>query len=171
MEIKDNKVVGITYELRVGKSQQEKILVEKVDSSQTFYFLYGKSGLPEGFELKLGGKKEGEIFNFSLSVEEGFGQKDEEAIVLIPKDSFKIDGVIDQEMLKEGNFVPMVDDRGHQIQGKILKIEDDQVLVDFNHPLMGMELHFEGKVEEVRNATKEEIAHGHVHGPGGHHHH
>lgn len=171
MEIRDNKVVGITYELRVGNVLKETLLVEKVEASKKFYFLYGNSGLPEKFEEKLEGKKEGEDFNFSLTVEEGFGEKDEDAIVYIPKDAFKIDGVIDQEMLKEGNFVPMVDDRGHQVQGKILEVEEEQVLVDFNHPLVGMELHFDGKVEEVRNATKEEIAHGHVHGPGGHHHH
>ncbi|CAN5534048.1 peptidylprolyl isomerase [soil metagenome] len=170
MEIKDNKVVGITYELRVGNDRQETLLVEKIEPSHPFYFLYGNSGLPGGFEEKLGGKKEGENFNFSLSVNEGFGQKNEEAIVYVPKDAFKIDGVIDQEMLKAGNFIPMVDDRGHQVQGKILEIEEEQVLVDFNHPLVGMELHFEGKVEEVRNATQEEIAHGHDHGPGSHHH-
>ena len=171
MKITDDKVVGITYELRVGNAQEETILVEKIDTSQIFYFLYGNSGLPEGFEEKLSGIEKGEDFKFSLSVEQGFGEKDEDAIVFIPKDAFKIDGEIDQGMLKVGNFVPMVDDRGHQVQGKIMEIEEEQVLVDFNHPLVGLELHFEGKVEEVRDATSEEIAHGHVHGPGGHHHH
>ena len=170
MEINNNKVVGLTYELRVSNAEKETLLVEKVESDHTFYFLYGNSGLPEGFEEKLKGLEEGEEFEFSLSVEEGFGKKDEEAIVYIPKQAFEVDGAIDEELLQEDNFVPMTDDRGHQVQGKILKIEEDQVLVDFNHPLVDMNLHFIGKVEEVRNASPEEIAHGHVHGEGGHHH-
>ncbi|MDQ3535600.1 MAG: peptidylprolyl isomerase, partial [Bacteroidota bacterium] len=76
----------------------------------------------------------------------------------------------DEEMLQEDNFVPMMDERGHQVQGKILKIEDTRVLVDFNHPLVDMNLHFKGEVVVVREATPEEIAHGHVHGEGGHSH-
>lgn len=170
MKIKDNKVVGLTYELRVSNADKETLLVEKVEADHKFYFLYGNSGLPEGFEEKLQGLEEGEEFEFSLTVEEGFGEKDEEAVVYLPKKAFEVDGIIDKEMLQEDNFVPMMDDRGHQVQGKILKIEENQVLVDFNHPLVDMDLHFIGKVEEVRDATKEEIEHGHVHGEGGHHH-
>ncbi len=135
-----------------------------------FYFLYGNSGLPEGFEKKLNGLEQGEKFNFYLTVEEGFGEKDEEAVIYLPKEAFKVDGKIDEELLQEDNFVPMMDERGHQVQGKILKIEKKEVLVDFNHPLVDMNLHFVGKVEEVREATPEEISHGHVHGEGGHHH-
>ncbi len=170
MKINNNTAVGLTYELRVSNTEKETLLVEKVESDHTFYFLYGNSGLPEGFEEKLQGLEEGEEFDFSLTVEEGFGEKDEEAVVYLPKEAFEVDGVIDEELLQEDNFVPMMDEKGHQVQGKIVKIEKNQVLVDFNHPLVDMNLHFVGKVEEVREATKEEIAHGHVHGDGGHHH-
>lgn len=171
MKIDDNKVVGIIYELKVSNSGQEALLVEKIEPNDPFYFLYGNSGLPEGFELRLQGKDEGESFDFSLSVEEGFGERDEEAVVYLPKEAFMIEGEIDDNMLQEENFIPMMDDQGHQIQGKILKIEKDQVLVDFNHPLVGMELHFNGKIESVRDATQEELTHGHVHGPDGHEQH
>jgi FKBP-type peptidyl-prolyl cis-trans isomerase SlyD len=170
MKISNNKVVGLTYELRVSNAEKETLLVEKVESDHTFYFLYGNSGLPEDFEKKLIGLEESEKFEFSLTVEEGFGKKDEESVVYLPKEAFEVDGVIDEEMLQEDNFVPMMDERGHQVQGKILKIEDTRVLVDFNHPLVDMNLHFKGEVVVVREATPEEIAHGHVHGEGGHSH-
>jgi FKBP-type peptidyl-prolyl cis-trans isomerase SlyD len=65
----------------------------------------------------------------------------------------------------------MEDENGYPLSGKIVEVLADSVMVDFNHPLAGMDLHFEGKILEVREATNEELAHGHVHGAHGHHHH
>ena len=73
-------------------------------------------------------------------------------------------------MLQEGNFIPMADSEGNHLQGKIVSVGDETVKMDFNHPLAGMDMHFNGKVIGVRDASAEEIAHGHVHGEGGHHH-
>lgn len=168
MKIEKNKVVAITYELRAGKeNEDETVLVETVEKDNPFYFLFGNSGLPEGFEKNLEEKNEGETFNFKLSVEEGYGHPDDEAIVEIPKSAFQVEGKVDEEMLTEGNFLPMMDDRGYRIQGKVVKVFDDKVLMDFNHPLVGFELYFNGKVEKVREATESELEHGHVHGEGG----
>ena len=64
----------------------------------------------------------------------------------------------------------MEDENGYPLSGKILEVSNESVLVDFNHPLAGLDLYFEGKILEVREATTEEIAHGHVHGAHGHHH-
>jgi FKBP-type peptidyl-prolyl cis-trans isomerase SlyD len=91
-------------------------------------------------------------------------------VVDIPKQVFEVDGQIDEEMLQEGNFLPMADNQGNHMQGKVVEIGADTVKMDFNHPLAGMVMHFDGKVADVRDATQEELAHGHVHGEGGHHH-
>jgi len=168
--ISENKVVSLTYELKILNDDGEQTLVETADESNPMVFLYGVSGLPEKFEEYLEGKQEGESFSFSLEAEEGYGEYDDNALVPIPKNVFEVDGKIDDEMLQEGNYIPMADNEGNHMQGRVMKIQDDEVVMDFNHPLAGMKMFFEGKVLSVREATPEEISHGHVHGAGGHHH-
>ena len=89
----------------------------------------------------------------------------------VPADSFKDqDGNLDTNVIKVGNVLPMMDDQGHQFQGIVCEITPDAVIMDFNHPMAGKELNFTVTVADVRPATAEELEHGHVHGPGGHHH-
>jgi FKBP-type peptidyl-prolyl cis-trans isomerase SlyD len=66
--------------------------------------------------------------------------------------------------------LPMADNEGHHMQAKVVEVGEEMVTMDFNHPLAGMVMHFEGKIESVRPATAEELSHGHVHGDGGHQH-
>ena len=167
--ISENKVVSLTYELKILNEDGEQTLVETADTENPMVFLYGVSGLPEKFEENLEGKQEGESFSFSLEADEGYGEYDDNAIVPIPKNVFEIDGKIDEEMLQEGNYIPMADNEGNHMQGRVTKIQDEEVVMDFNHPLAGMKMFFDGKVISVREATPEELAHGHVHGEGGHH--
>ncbi|MCB2410535.1 FKBP-type peptidyl-prolyl cis-trans isomerase [Hymenobacter lucidus] len=169
-QISPNKVVTITYDLSVTDENQEKVLVESAEADAPMVFLFGQSGLPEEFESQLNGKSAGDEFKFSLTPEQAYGDYDQQAVVDIPKNVFEVDGKIDEEMLQEGNFLPMSDNQGNHMQGKIVQIGADTVKMDFNHPLAGMVMHFDGKVADVREATKEELDHGHVHGAGGHHH-
>ncbi|RYU83252.1 FKBP-type peptidyl-prolyl cis-trans isomerase [Hymenobacter persicinus] len=169
-QISPNKVVTITYDLSVTDENQENVLVESAEADAPMVFLFGQSGLPEEFERQLDGKAAGDAFAFSLTPEQAYGEYDQQAVVEIPKDVFKVDGQLDEEMLQEGNFLPMADNQGNHMQGKVVEIGTDSVKMDFNHPLAGMVMHFDGKVADVREATKEELDHGHVHGEGGHHH-
>ena len=173
MNIQANAVVGLTYELQVSKLEDDiesaPFSVEIRDEEDPFYFLFGQSGLPEKFEELLEGKKEGEDFSFTLTVEEAYGEPDEDLIITLPKEQFSKERGFSEEMLEEGNFLPLMDENGYSMQAKILKNLGDQLLLDFNHPLVGFDLHFEGKVLEVREATKEELSHGHVHGQHGAH--
>ncbi|GAB3653988.1 peptidylprolyl isomerase [Echinicola sediminis] len=172
MEISNNKVVGLTYELKVSKEDEESapFSVEVRDQEDPFYFIFGNSGLPEKFEDYLAHKKEGESFHFILEVDEAYGPADDELIVDIEKAQLTEDRGFKPEMLQEGNFLPLVDEEGYPMQAKVLKDLGDQLLLDFNHPLVNFRLHFEGEVMEVREATAEEIVHGHVHGEHGHQH-
>ena len=83
---------------------------------------------------------------------------------------FLEDGKPNDELLQVGNTIPMQDSDGNRLDGVVVEVTDTQVKMDFNHPLAGKNLHFTGQIVELRDATSEELAHGHVHGPHGHHH-
>ncbi len=168
--IAQNSVVTLTYDLSVTDENQQKVLVEQAEADEPMVFLFGHSGLPEEFENQLDGKSVGDAFSFSLTPEQAYGDYDQQAVVEIPKQVFEIDGQLDDQMLQVGNYLPMADNEGNHMQAKVVEIGDEQITMDFNHPLAGMVMHFDGKIQEVRPATAEELAHGHVHGEGGHQH-
>ena len=172
MTINDKTVVSVNYKLTVSEDNfASEEVVEETTNERPFVFLFGVGGLLEEFERNLRGLKAGDTFDFNISAEEGYGDSSEENIVKIPLNAFAADGEeLDTEMVTPGNFLPMVDDRGEQLQGLVLEVTPEYVVMDFNHPLAGKELHFKGSVLEVREASKEELSHGHVHGEGGHHH-
>lgn len=168
MNIAKNTVVSLAYELRADNAQGD--VVEKVSALEPAEFLFGAGGLLPLFEKNLDGKAAGEPFEFVISSEEGYGPIDEEAIVDIPKDVFMVDGKIAEDLLFEGNVISMRDGEGNSMMGRVVEIADEAVVMDFNHPMAGKNLHFSGNVIAVRAATPEEVTHGHVHGAGGHHH-
>jgi FKBP-type peptidyl-prolyl cis-trans isomerase SlyD len=171
MEITQNKVVILSYELSTYEEDGEKTLIEKTDAANPFVFLFGHSDLPEKFEENMKGKKEGDSFNFTISSDEsGYGEYNEEAVVDFPINVF-LEGGMTKEELDEGQPIVMKDEQGQRHQGTVMEVEGETVTVDFNHPLAGLDLEFSIKVINVRDATPEEIEHGHVHGPGGHNHH
>jgi len=165
MEIKKDKVVSITYELRKDKENGE--VVETVTSENPLTFIYGTGGMLPKFEEHLGGLKSGEQFKFGLNSEDAYGPVVENAIVDVPVDVFKVDGQVDTNILQVGNMVPMMDNSGNRLNGLIQEIGDTAVKMDFNHPMAGKDLFFAGTITEVRDATDEELSHGHVHGNGG----
>jgi len=169
MHISDNKVVSMTYTLREESAEGQ--MIQQVTEDRPFVYLFGSGGLLPSFKANLEGLQSGDTFSFLLKNEDAYGVHMEENILRLDKQIFAIDGKFDDENIKVGEVVPMEDENGYPFSGKILEVAADTVLVDFNHPLAGMNLHFEGKILEVREALKEEIAHGHVHGAHGHHHH
>ena len=112
------------------------------------------------------------LFLISLMIksENAYGGYSSEAVIEIPKSVFEEDGPADEELLREGNYLTLEDHNGNPLRGRVQKVEDDKVTMDFNHPLAGQDLHFKGGIVDVREATESELAHGHVHGAGGHHH-
>jgi len=163
MKIKANTVVSVSYKLDANFPEQEKKHIETADASNPLTFLFGSGGLIPGFERNLDGLTAGEKFNFSIEAEEGYGSIDSNAIIKLPIEIFKVDNVIDFEVLKSGNVLPMSDNEGNTMNGKVVSYTDKEVMMDFNHPLAGQTLHFSGEVVEVREASPEEINHRHVH--------
>lgn len=165
MKITRYTVPSVTYILTV-----ENEVVDQADETNPLVYLAGVGMMITGFERELEGKVAGDSFDFALVAEEAYGEYNEEAIVPVPKEVFVVDGVFDEEIVQVGRTLPMQDQHGNPLQGTIVDITDEAVVMDFNHPLAGKNLHFSGTVVDVREATQEEITHGHVHGPGGHHH-
>ena len=172
MNIAKNSVVSLTYTLKVRTSESPKERhVEETTAERPFVFMYGAGMLLPDFEKALASKKKGDKFNFFIAAANGYGLKNDKYVMNIPIESFKSpEGTLDLNEIKVGNILTMNDDKGNQLQGTILEVTPVHVRMDFNHPLADHELHFTGEVMEVREATAEELEHGHVHGPGGHHH-
>ncbi len=170
MKVAKNTVVALTYELKVNDDEGTKQLIEKVETDHPMTILFGQSGLPERFESEIEGMEQGDSFSFEIEVGDAYGEYEEEAVVKLPKDVFNVDGKFNEEDFPVGSMVPMTDQEGNMLRGRVLDIESDALIMDFNHPLAGHNLYFEGKIEMVRLATADELDHGHAHGPGGHHH-
>lgn len=163
MQVGNNKVVTVTYQLHSNLPSTAKNHVETADKSNPLQFLYGSEMMIPGFEKGLAGKSTGDSFDFVINSEEGYGDNDATAVVDLPIDIFKVDNAVDLNILKIGNVLPMSDNMGNVMNGKVISFDDTAVKMDFNHPLAGHELHFSGEIIEVREATQEEMDHGHVH--------
>jgi FKBP-type peptidyl-prolyl cis-trans isomerase SlyD len=168
MKVGNQKVVSLTYELRENDAQGA--LIQKVEKDRPFVYLFGVGGLLPKFEESLDGLSIGDSFSFELSADDGYGQPTKEAIIDLDKKIFEVEGKVDEELVKIGNQITMQDQDGNPLDGIVLEVSDDTVKMDFNHPLAGMNLHFSGDIIDIRDASAEEISHGHVHGPHGHHH-
>ena len=163
MKVAQNKVVSVTYRLEANTEGAEKQHIETAGVERPLTFLFGSGGLIPAFEANLEGKVVGDAFAFSIEAEEAYGVSEPEAIIDLPLDIFKVDGVIDVSMLQTGNIIPMNDREGNRLDGRVLEVGTETVKMDFNHPLAGHALHFSGEVIEVREASEEEISHGHAH--------
>lgn len=161
MIISNNKVVTLTYQLRVDNNQGD--IVETVQEDKPFVFLYGAGLMLPKFEENLNGLKSGDNFEFTLKCDDAYGQASEDAVVELPKNIFEVDGSIEEGLLEEGNVIPMQNNEGHKFNGVVVEVNEDMVTMDFNHPLAGDDLHFTGKIIDIREATPEEVDHGHVH--------
>ena len=170
MPIAKNNVVFISYQLAFPDEDGQPDVVEIVDEKEPMVFIHGLSGLPEAFENNLLGLNEGDTFDFSISAEDAYGNVDPNAIIQLPKSIFQAEDQNADDILQIGNFIPMTDDQGNRMQGLVVSIEGETVTMDFNHPLAEKTLMFQGKIIKIREATQEELAHGHVHGEGGVHH-
>jgi FKBP-type peptidyl-prolyl cis-trans isomerase SlyD len=168
MKIGKDKVVTLTYVLRYNDNNGD--IIQEVKEDRPFVHLFGNGTLLPKFEANLDGKSPDDEFAFGLEPEDGYGAFTDEAIIELDMSIFEKDGKVDDELVKVGNMITMQDQEGNPIDGRVLEIKTDKVVMDFNHPLAGKKLHFSGKIIDVRDATDDELSHGHVHGPGGHHH-
>jgi len=160
MTIADKKVVVLDYVLTDNSGQ---ILDQSDDGS--FLYLHGARNIIPGLENALTGKKAGDKFNVSVSPSEGYGERNENMVQTVPMDMFD-----ESEQVEVGQQFHAASPDGSHIMVTITQIDGDQVTVDGNHPLAGQQLNFKGTIVSIREATADELAHGHAHAPGHHHH-
>jgi len=161
MKAEKNNVVSLTYELRI--SGKDGDVIDSTLENQPLNFIYGNGMMLPKFEENLANLTADKTFNFMLTAEEGYGLRNEENVADIPKNVFQQDGKIEDGLLTVGNVIPLQDQEGKRFNGKVVSISDETVKLDFNHPLAGENLFFSGKILSVREATKQELEHGHVH--------
>lgn len=157
--VADDLVISMDYELTVDG--------EIVDSSddEPIQFLQGHGNIITGLEEQIYGMAIGENRKVTVTAENGYGIFDPEQIIEIPRDEFP-----EEIPLELGVELEMKDEDGDTLFARIAEVEDEVVVLDFNHPLAGQDLHFDVTVVGIRPATSEELEHGHVHGSEGHVH-
>ncbi|WP_423129209.1 FKBP-type peptidyl-prolyl cis-trans isomerase [Gaoshiqia sp. Z1-71] len=155
MKIRRNTIARVQYTVT---NAANGMILQDVSGEQLQEFLFGYQLLLDIFERKLLGLSPGDSFHFHATRDEAYGPVDPKAIVDLPVSTFADeDGRIDEEALQVGNVFPMGDRQGNQLYGKIIRIENDQVIMDFNHPMAGKDLLFSGKIIAVREALPEEL--------------
>lgn len=160
MVIAQNTVVSIDYTL---KDSEGKVL-DTSEGREPLVYLHGVGALIPGLEKELEGKTAGNDVNAVIAPEDAYGERREDLLKVVSKDGFQGD-----EEMNVGMQVQLQTEHGPAV-AVISKIEGNDVTLDLNHPLADMTLHFDVNIVEVREASKEEIEHGHVHGPGGQQH-
>lgn len=161
MQIADNAVVAIHYTLT---DDAGTTLDTSRERNEPLAYLHGHGNIIPGLESALVGKQAGDKLNVTVTPEEGYGERHDALIQTVPREAFE--GV--DEVLPGMQFQAQTD-AGPRLF-TITEVEGDNVTVDGNHPLAGATLHFDVEITEVREASAEELSHGHVHGPGGHQH-
>lgn len=160
--IAPQKVVSLSYELSLSNGN----IADEATADEPLVFIHGIGQTLPAFDDRINGLSVGEKFSFSLTSEEGYGESNPNFIVDIPKNIF--DGPdVPKDILQIGATLPMQDQEGNPMDGIVMEIGEESVKMDFNHPLAGEALNFKGTVVDVRDATPEELDHGHVHGKGG----
>ena len=160
MQVQKNKVVGIDYKLTDGSGKM-------IDSSKDhgpLYYIQGVGSLIPGLENALEGKTSGTNLTVTIPAKDGYGERNDSLCQSVPRAQFET-----EEGLELGMQFEVETEQGELVV-TVTKIDGDLVTVDGNHPLAGMDLTFDVTIKEIREASAEELAHGHVHGEHGHHH-
>jgi len=160
MKIGKHSVVSMHYTLK----NQEGTILDSSQGREPLVYLHGVGGLIPGLEFQLNEKIAGDKIQAVVEPKDAYGEISKDMLYEVPKSGFQGD-----EEIFEGMQVQLDTEQGPRL-AVVSKIEGEKVTLDLNHPLAGVTLYFDVEIVNVRAAEKEEIAHGHVHGHGGHHH-
>jgi len=160
MQIGKKTAVAIDYKLTI----EGGFVVDASEKGQPLWYLHGANNIIPGLEKALDGLKAGDKKTVTVSPEEGYGLREDSRVHQVPKNKFPAGGYA------VGDHVTATAPDGNEMDARITAMDAKTYTLDFNHELAGKVLTFDITVAEVRAATKDEMHHGHVHGPGGHHH-
>ena len=160
MKINVNTVASFHYTLKNDEGE----VLDSSSGREPLSYLHGAHNIVVGLEKEMLDKSVGDAFSVTVKPAEGYGEFDANLVQELPKTMFT--GV---DNIEPGMEFQAQTEHGQQIIA-VVKVEGDTITVDGNHPLAGKNLHFDVEVTDVREASQEELDHGHVHGPGGHQH-
>ncbi len=160
MQIAENRVITLNYIL---KDDEGNIIDSAEDGS--FAYLHGAANIIPGLEHALQGKSAGDELSVAIKPEQGYGERNEDMTQVVPRNMFDTD-----EEIKVGMQFHAESPDGQPLSVTVVNVSDSEVTIDGNHPLAGVNLNFDVKILEIREATEEELEHGHAHGAGGHPH-
>jgi FKBP-type peptidyl-prolyl cis-trans isomerase SlyD len=160
MIVSKDKVVSIEYTLRDDSGE----ILDSSEGREPLAYLHGSGNIVPGLESQLEGKSQNDALKVSIAPADGYGEFNAADIVAVPREQFK-----DVKELEVGMQFTASGPEEHRIV-TVTKVEDKIITVDGNHPLAGKTLHFDVKIVDIRDASADELSHGHVHGAGGHHH-
>ncbi|MFZ2508095.1 MAG: peptidylprolyl isomerase [Steroidobacteraceae bacterium] len=160
MSVAPNKVVCIHYTL----CDDAGVVIDSSSGREPLAYLHGTGNLIPGLEAALDGRAAGESLEVTIGPEQAYGLRDERLVQIVPRAKF---GEI--AALEPGMQLRTTGPGGSRIV-TVTRVERDLVTIDGNHPLAGKTLRFQVQITEVRQASRDELKHGHVHGPGGHRH-
>ncbi|CAM3707905.1 FKBP-type peptidyl-prolyl cis-trans isomerase [Parendozoicomonas haliclonae] len=156
--VADNKVVLIHYTLK----DDDGAVIDSSEGREPLPYIHGLGTIVEGLENALAGKQVGDKLTVTVEPAEGYGEFDESLVQPVPREQFGDHEVTEGQQFHADTAV------GPRIV-TVVAIEGDDVIIDANHELAGMNLNFDVEVVEIRDATADELEHGHVHGPGCNH--
>lgn len=159
--ISTGKVIGFQYVLTNAKGEE----IDRSTEENPFEYLHGKNQIVPGLERELEGRKIGDKLKVVVKPADGYGDLNPELRIEVDRSAFPKDSPLSVGMQFQA------DSPEGPVVFTVKELNGDKVTVDGNHPLAGVTLHFDVEVTSVRDATAEELAHGHAHGPDGHHHH
>jgi FKBP-type peptidyl-prolyl cis-trans isomerase SlyD len=160
MQIAKDSVVTIEYRLHLGDGK----IIDESEAGDPLVYLHGYEEIVPGLEKALEGKKAGESLKVVVEPKDGYGEYDPDGVEEVPREDFPPD-----MELEAGGVVSATDEDGDDVDFLVKEVRPQSVVIDFNDPMAGKTLHFEVTVREVRAATKDELEHGHAHGPGHEH--
>jgi FKBP-type peptidyl-prolyl cis-trans isomerase SlyD len=161
MNISDNCVASFHYTLTDSTGK----VLDSSEGQEPLSYLHGASNIIPGLESALEGKTVGDKLKVAVPAADAYGLRSDDLVQELPSNMFS--GI---EKIELGMEFHAETEQGLQVV-TVTRVEGDQVTIDGNHPLAGIDLNFDVEITEVRAATEEELGHGHAHGAGGHHHH
>ncbi|MFM9984190.1 MAG: peptidylprolyl isomerase [Flavobacteriales bacterium] len=147
MKIEKGKQIALHYILKSDGPEGE--LIEETTTDEPMRFVMGEDPMLPKFEKAILGLSAGDKFTVYVAVEEAYGEEDESLYIEFPKETFIIDGELDEDLFEEGEVVPMKTEEGEEVMGVIAEVKLNTIIIDFNHPLAGENLYFEGHIVEV----------------------
>ncbi len=162
MAVENNNVVTLNYVLHTIEDNGEKTFVEQTSAENPLTFLYGAGMMLPKFEENIAGLNQGDKKSFELEAVDAYGERDDRAIAQLPADMFNETG-----LPPVGEVLPLQDNQGNQFRAVVVEVTPEAVVADLNHPMAGKKLNFEVEVLNTREATPEELSHGHAHGADG----